>query len=111
METLPFGGVGSSGYGAYHGKYTYHTFSHAKSVLERDFGYVGEQLGIWRYPPYSDKSISWLSMLLKKRKFPLPDNLPDLLGRLFWLSVGAASVVGYRVVAKKYNLQLPSCMQ
>ena len=35
VETLPFGGVGASGYGAYHGKYTFDTFSHRKSVLKR----------------------------------------------------------------------------
>ena len=35
VETLPFGGVGASGHGAYHGKYTFDTFSHRKSVLKR----------------------------------------------------------------------------
>ena len=30
---LPFGGVGNSGMGAYHGKYSYRTFSHSKSVM------------------------------------------------------------------------------
>jgi len=30
---LPFGGVGSSGIGCYHGKYSFDTFSHTKSVL------------------------------------------------------------------------------
>jgi coniferyl-aldehyde dehydrogenase len=34
VEGLPFGGVGNSGMGAYHGKAGYETFSHAKSVLE-----------------------------------------------------------------------------
>ena len=32
---LPFGGVGESGYGAYHGKWGFETFSHRKSVLKR----------------------------------------------------------------------------
>lgn len=30
---LPFGGVGESGLGAYHGKYSFETFSHAKSII------------------------------------------------------------------------------
>lgn len=30
---LPFGGVGESGMGAYHGRYSFETFSHAKSIL------------------------------------------------------------------------------
>jgi len=32
---LPFGGVGSSGMGAYHGKYSFDSFSHQKSVLKQ----------------------------------------------------------------------------
>ncbi|MBS3679646.1 aldehyde dehydrogenase [Ornithinibacillus massiliensis] len=32
---LPFGGVGSSGIGSYHGKYSFHTFSHQKSILKQ----------------------------------------------------------------------------
>lgn len=32
---LPFGGVGSSGMGSYHGKYTFDTFSHKKSILKQ----------------------------------------------------------------------------
>ena len=57
VDTLPFGGVGASGFGAYHGKYTFDTFSHRKSVLKRDFGFVGEYLGLFRYPPYTDGAL------------------------------------------------------
>lgn len=32
---LPFGGVGSSGMGAYHGKYSFDTFSHSKSIMKQ----------------------------------------------------------------------------
>lgn len=32
---LPFGGVGTSGIGAYHGKYSFETFSHRKSILKQ----------------------------------------------------------------------------
>ncbi|MEI3604848.1 aldehyde dehydrogenase [Pseudogracilibacillus sp. SE30717A] len=32
---LPFGGVGQSGMGAYHGKYSFLTFSHQKSILKQ----------------------------------------------------------------------------
>lgn len=32
---LPFGGVGYSGMGAYHGKYSYETFTHKKSILKK----------------------------------------------------------------------------
>lgn len=34
-DNLPFGGVGNSGMGRYHGKYSFRTFSHDKSVVRR----------------------------------------------------------------------------
>ena len=46
---LPFGGVGDSGMGRYHGKATFDTFSHFKSVLRK-----GLWLDLrWRYAPYT----------------------------------------------------------
>ncbi len=35
VEALPFGGVGPSGMGAYHGRWGFETFSHRKAVLDR----------------------------------------------------------------------------
>lgn len=70
VETLPFGGVGQSGLGAYHGKYTFQEFSHQKSVLVRDFSAVGEYLGKTRYPPYSMAKINRTNLLVKNRKVP-----------------------------------------
>lgn len=46
---LPFGGVGESGLGAYHGEETFATFSHRKSVMKRPFLLDPP----FRYPPYS----------------------------------------------------------
>lgn len=48
---LPFGGVGSSGMGCYHGQYSFDTFSHLKSVLKKPFWIDMD----WRYPPYEGK--------------------------------------------------------
>jgi len=67
VETLPFGGVGMSGMGAYHGKYSFDTFSHRKSCLIKKFNALGEFLGSSRYPPYSERKTNVLGMLLKKR--------------------------------------------
>jgi len=44
VETLPFGGVGHSGMGAYHGKYTYDTFTHKKGCLIRNYNKIAEFL-------------------------------------------------------------------
>lgn len=53
VTELPFGGVGDSGIGKYHGKATFDTFSHYKSVLIRPFWPDFS----WRYPPYSQKAL------------------------------------------------------
>lgn len=67
VDSLPFGGVGNSGIGAYHGKYSFDSFTHKKSCLIKDFNLLGENLASSRYPPYSDKKTNLLTMLLKKR--------------------------------------------
>ena len=48
VPDLPFGGVGSSGMGRYHGKSGFDTFSHQKAVLKRPFRFDFKL----RYPPY-----------------------------------------------------------
>ena len=59
IPELPFGGIGPSGMGRYHGKAGFETFSHQKSVLQRPFWLDLK----FRYPPYSI-SISVLKKLL-----------------------------------------------
>ncbi len=59
-NNLPFGGVGNSGIGAYHGKFSFDTFSHKKAIVKR---------GTWldiplRYAPYGNK-LKWIKRLLK----------------------------------------------
>ncbi|XP_037797528.1 aldehyde dehydrogenase, dimeric NADP-preferring-like [Penaeus monodon] len=58
---LPFGGVGHSGMGAYHGDYTIDTFLHKKSVLIRNFDSAPEKMLAVRYPPYTDEKLKILS--------------------------------------------------
>ena len=51
VPELPFGGVGNSGMGSYHGEAGFRTFSHERSVLRRPF-----RLDVpFRYPPYAGK--------------------------------------------------------
>lgn len=59
-DHLPFGGVGTSGIGNYHGKFGFEAFSHQKSILEK---------ATWgepniKYPPYSEKKLNWIRKLL-----------------------------------------------
>jgi aldehyde dehydrogenase (NAD+) len=51
---LPFGGVGYSGMGAYHGKYSFETFTHAKAVMQTP-GWIDPAI---KYPPYKGK-LKW----------------------------------------------------
>uniref|UniRef100_A0A8C2X2E8 Aldehyde dehydrogenase n=1 Tax=Cyclopterus lumpus TaxID=8103 RepID=A0A8C2X2E8_CYCLU len=67
MVALPFGGVGSSGMGSYHGRHSFDTFSHRKSCLLR--GTRFECVTYLRYPPYEDRNLSlmtWASTLSQK---------------------------------------------
>ena len=59
-QYLPFGGVGNSGMGAYHGKTGFDTFSHIKSVMKGSrFLYIP-----LRYPPHR-KGFGLLKKLLR----------------------------------------------
>ena len=55
---LPFGGVGASGMGNYHGQFSFYTFSHAKAILNKST-LIDVPL---RYPPYQDGKLG----LIKK---------------------------------------------
>jgi len=55
---LPFGGVGDSGMGSYHGKAGFDAFSHNRSVLHKS-RYLDIPL---RYPPYSDLAFKLLKL-------------------------------------------------
>ncbi len=60
-EHLPFGGLRQSGLGSYHGKYSFDTFSHHRSLLRR-----GRWLDIpLRYPPYSAGKMKRIKMFLR----------------------------------------------
>ena len=63
QENLPFGGVGPSGMGAYHGEDGFRTFSHAKAVFKQATFNPAEKLGL--RPPYGDKLMSLLKTQIK----------------------------------------------
>jgi aldehyde dehydrogenase (NAD+) len=57
---LPFGGVGNSGMGSYHGEAGFRAFSHYKGILEK---------GTWletklKYSPYSEGKLKWIKRLM-----------------------------------------------
>ena len=60
-SNLPFGGVGLSGMGTYHGKYGFETFSHKKSILDKPFWL---ELNI-KYAPYTKNKLKLVKWLLE----------------------------------------------
>lgn len=57
---LPFGGIGASGIGAYHGKYTFDTFTHAKPVM-RTPTRIDPAI---KYPPFKGK-LKWFKLFFR----------------------------------------------
>ncbi len=58
---LPFGGVGSSGMGKYHGYAGFATFSHFKSILRKPFRLEP----LIKYPPYREWKMKIMRLLLE----------------------------------------------
>uniref|UniRef100_A0A8C7ZXG3 Aldehyde dehydrogenase 3 family, member B1 n=1 Tax=Oryzias sinensis TaxID=183150 RepID=A0A8C7ZXG3_9TELE len=58
LPSLPFGGVGMSGWGSYHGRWGFEEFSHRRACMLR--GWALERLNGLRYPPYSSEKLKWL---------------------------------------------------
>jgi aldehyde dehydrogenase (NAD+) len=74
---LKFGGVGPSGMGGYHGKYSFEEFSHQRSVMTRDNWL---DLSV-RYPPYDDAALPLL------KKISIGPLVPEVVKK-----VGVASL-------------------
>lgn len=60
-SNMPFGGIGHSGMGGYHGKFSFLTFSHAKGVVDRS--HIVDLF--FRYPPYPKKRIQLIKTIVK----------------------------------------------
>jgi coniferyl-aldehyde dehydrogenase len=63
QEELPFGGVGPSGMGAYHGFKGFQTFSHAKSIYRQSKFNIAKLGGL--RPPFGKTTESTIKMQVK----------------------------------------------
>ncbi|KAL6966458.1 aldehyde dehydrogenase (NAD(+)), partial [Sarracenia purpurea var. burkii] len=53
VDTFPFGGVGESGFGSYHGKFSFEAFTHKKAIMKRNL-----LIDFWfRLPPWNDHKL------------------------------------------------------
>lgn len=60
-NNMPFGGVGESGIGKYHGKFSFNTFSNEKSVLKKS-NFLDSKI---RFAPYTDAKYKLMKMIIK----------------------------------------------
>jgi aldehyde dehydrogenase (NAD+) len=85
---LPFGGIGNSGNGKYHGKSTFDIFSYQRSILTRyNFG----ELILSRFPPYN---IYWKKFILKISQKVISFNL---FNRIKWLFIFVPIFYYYKI--------------
>lgn len=96
IENLPFGGVGHSGMGSYHGQASFDVFSHERSVLDHSMNPIVKILEMSRYTPYSNVKKLVLTQLLTYRW------LPDLsISSILWFFLGLVSSVMAQIFVSK----------
>ncbi|XP_028547636.1 aldehyde dehydrogenase family 3 member F1 isoform X2 [Dendrobium catenatum] len=61
VDSLPFGGTGESGFGKYHGKFSFDQFSHGKAILRRSFLI---ELSC-RYPPWNEWKLQFIRYIYR----------------------------------------------
>ncbi|KAJ8377573.1 hypothetical protein AAFF_G00255910 [Aldrovandia affinis] len=79
VSALPFGGVGNSGMGCYHGRHSFDQFSHLRGCLLKSLAMEG--VNKMRYPPHTAKKLGWA------RFFILQQVDLGFLGRMAALAV------------------------
>lgn len=82
---LPFGGVGTSGMGAYHGKWGFEAFSHRRAIFHQA---TFPDLGPIRYPPYSKRQLNLIDFL--SNNAPALPSLPIKNILILGLSIAVA---------------------
>lgn len=85
-DVIPFGGVGQSGYGKYHGRYSLDTFTHLRSTVQQPY-WVEPIVDSLRCPPYSYSKIKKMALLDYLPPVPVI-SIWQLLKFVLTLSVG-----------------------
>ncbi|KAJ0003994.1 hypothetical protein NQD34_010208 [Periophthalmus magnuspinnatus] len=93
ISALPFGGVGNSGMGCYHGKFTFDQLSHLRSCLIKKLNMEGANT--MRYPPHTPTKLNRARFFILKTAN---------LGWIGWMMTLALFVVVAGVVIQKYLL-------
>ncbi|KAL5479996.1 hypothetical protein EMCRGX_G023609 [Ephydatia muelleri] len=93
FSALPFGGVGHSGIGAYHGKLTFDTFSHRRAVLCAGTGFMESLNAKIKYPPWDEVKEARLRRLIS----PGGGNVVPAMSVLMMLAVISVVVMYLQV--------------
>lgn len=88
-SNLPFGGLGTSGYGCYHGKYSLDAFSHRRAVMYKPAFRLFEFNDL-RYHPYSKFSTAVLKLFSKSPDMPNLHTRKVFIGGIICVSIGLA---------------------
>ncbi|KAI8373326.1 Aldehyde/histidinol dehydrogenase [Blakeslea trispora] len=86
--SMPFGGVGPSGMGAYHGPKSFETFTHERSTMIKPSGF--ENIMSARYPPYTEDKLNMFRLLT----MGLPDKFQDKAKSISQFYKSACKVLG-----------------
>jgi beta-apo-4'-carotenal oxygenase len=90
VVNLPFGGVGTSGTGAYRGKASFDTFTHFRTITETP-SWMDKLLRV-RYMPYLDSELKrFMWMNSSKPNFDRNGKKLTGLGSWLWLIFGLGS--------------------
>lgn len=85
-HNLPFGGVGNSGMGSYHGKYSYDCFTHEKPVVEKsaviDSSVLFKPAVSARFPPYTNGKKRVIKHVANPKLEPVLSRLPKLVPKM-----------------------------
>ncbi|CAG7786458.1 unnamed protein product [Allacma fusca] len=95
---LPFGGVGASGMGKYHGKYSFDTFSHDRAILEISQDIFTENIYEMRYPPYTKfkcEFLTWMGINYELLSLPLESIIRQFLSALIGVLAAFAFIYFY----------------
>ncbi|KAF9181376.1 Aldehyde dehydrogenase [Haplosporangium sp. Z 27] len=63
--SLPFGGIGPSGMGNYHGKSSFDTFTHERSTMVKNLSSFGETAQSPRYAPFTEPNLKAISLAVE----------------------------------------------
>ena len=100
-QHLPFGGVGHSGMGAYHGKFGFDAFSHRRAVMRKRAGRGDPAL---RFAPYTASKLKWLGLIRSP-------NTPYVLGAAAVGALAGAGALGYQLFAWSLEAEMYSAEQ